>query len=168
MIHQGKILYWGTSEWEAAQVTNAIGVARQMNLIGPTMEQPQYNLFHRERVEVEYAKLYKTIGLGLTTWSPLASGLLTGKYRDGIPKGSRGTLKGYEWLDAELTDPGKIAERTTEYEERFLSPFVAAERGYLDDVIMPFGTRKRVARALAMLRDKHVELPRRKHDNLPL
>lgn len=102
LIRQGKILYWGTSEWEAAQVMNAIGVARQLNLIGPTVEQPQYNLFHRERVEVELAPLAREFGLGLTTFSPLYYGLLSGKYNQGIPEGSRASLEEMAWLRDEL------------------------------------------------------------------
>jgi voltage-dependent potassium channel beta subunit len=98
LIRQGKVLYWGTSEWSAQQVMEAYAVARQYHLTPPTMEQPQYNLFYRERVEVEYLPLYSGIGLGTTIWSPLASGILTGKYRDGIPPDSRPNLPGYEWL----------------------------------------------------------------------
>lgn len=98
LIRQGKVLYWGTSEWSAQELMQAYSVARQYNMIPPTMEQPQYNLFHRERFEKEYARLYSEIGLGTTIWSPLASGFLTGKYNDGIPAGSRATLAGYEWL----------------------------------------------------------------------
>jgi voltage-dependent potassium channel beta subunit len=98
VIQQGKAFYWGTSEWSAQQIMEAYGIARRENLIPPLMEQPQYNMFHRERVENEYANLYKEIGLGTTIWSPLASGLLTGKYNQGIPKDSRVTLEGYEWL----------------------------------------------------------------------
>lgn len=98
LINQGKVLYWGTSEWSAQQLMEAHSVARQYNLIPPTMEQPQYHMFHRHTVEVEYARLYETIGLGTTIWSPLASGLLTGKYNDGVPDDSRLTLPGYEWL----------------------------------------------------------------------
>ena len=98
LIHQGKVFYWGTSEWSAQQLMEAYSVARQYNLIPPTMEQPQYNMFHRERFEVEYGRLYDTIGLGTTIWSPLASGLLTGKYNDGVPADSRVNLPGYEWL----------------------------------------------------------------------
>ncbi|MCP4425470.1 MAG: voltage-dependent potassium channel subunit beta [Chloroflexi bacterium] len=98
LIQQGKVLYWGASEWSAQQLMEAHSVARQYNLIPPTMEQPQYHMFHRHTVEVEYARLYEAIGLGTTIWSPLASGLLTGKYNDGIPKGTRLSLKGYEWL----------------------------------------------------------------------
>lgn len=98
LIEQGKVFYWGTSEWSAQQLMEAHSVARQYNLIPPTMEQPQYNMFHRERFEVEYGRLYDTIGLGTTIWSPLASGLLTGKYNDGIPDDSRLNVAGYEWL----------------------------------------------------------------------
>ncbi len=98
LVQQGKVFYWGTSEWSAQQLMEAYGVARQYNLIPPTMEQPQYNMFHRYRFEVEYGRLYETIGLGATIWSPLASGLLTGKYNNGIPADSRMNLKGYEWL----------------------------------------------------------------------
>jgi voltage-dependent potassium channel beta subunit len=98
LIQQGKVFYWGTSEWSAQQLMEAHSVARQYNLIPPTMEQPQYNMFHRYRFEVEYGRLYDTIGLGTTIWSPLASGLLTGKYNQGIPDDSRMNLEGYEWL----------------------------------------------------------------------
>jgi len=98
VIRQGKAFYWGTSEWDAQQIMEAYGVARREHLIPPTMEQPQYNMFYRERVEYEYARLYQEIGLGTTIWSPLASGLLTGKYNNGIPQGTRVTLQGYEWL----------------------------------------------------------------------
>ncbi len=109
MITAGKALYWGTSEWSAAEITAAWQIAERHHLHKPVMEQPQYNLLHRDRVEKEYARLYRDIGLGTTTWSPLASGLLTGKYNDGIPPDSRGTVKGYEWLAERLTDPAKIA-----------------------------------------------------------
>jgi len=98
VIDQGKAFYWGTSEWSASQIMEAYGIARREHLIPPLMEQPQYNMFHRQRVEVEYAQLYSEIGLGTTIWSPLASGLLTGKYNEGIPAGTRATLEGYEWL----------------------------------------------------------------------
>ena len=98
LIQRGHILYWGTSEWSAQQLMEAYGVARQYNLIPPTMEQPQYHMFHRARVEEEYGRLYDTIGLGLTTWSPLDSGILTGKYNDGIPDDSRMALPAYAWL----------------------------------------------------------------------
>ena len=109
MIAAGKALYWGTSEWSAAEIMAAWQIAERHHLHKPVMEQPQYNLLHRERVEEEYARLYDDIGLGTTIWSPLASGLLTGKYNDGIPPGSRGTVKGYEWLAERLSDPAKIA-----------------------------------------------------------
>jgi voltage-dependent potassium channel beta subunit len=102
VIQQGKAFYWGTSEWSATQLMEAYGVARQEHLIPPTMEQPQYNMLHRERVEVEYLPLYRLAGLGTTIWSPLASGILTGKYNDGIPEGSRMALQGYEWLRKNL------------------------------------------------------------------
>ena len=104
LINQGKAFYWGTSEWSAQQIMEAYGVARREHLIPPLMEQPQYNMFHRERVEVEYQRLYTEIGLGTTIWSPLASGLLTGKYNDGIPEDSRATLEGYEWLRKRFTN----------------------------------------------------------------
>jgi voltage-dependent potassium channel beta subunit len=104
VIDSGRAFYWGTSEWSAAQLMEAHGVARQLGLIGPLMEQPQYNMFHRDRVEREYAPLYDAIGLGLTIWSPLASGLLTGKYNDGIPPGTRATLPGYEFLHKRFVD----------------------------------------------------------------
>lgn len=102
VINQGKALYWGTSEWSAAQIMEAYAIARREHLIPPLMEQPEYNMFHRERVEREYARLYREIGLGTTIWSPLASGLLTGKYNQGISEGTRATLKGYEWLREEF------------------------------------------------------------------
>jgi voltage-dependent potassium channel beta subunit len=98
LINQGKALYWGTSEWSAAQIMEAYAVARREHLIPPQMEQPQYHMFHRERFESEYARLYEEIGLGTTIFSPLASGLLTGKYNQGIPEGTRASLEGYEWL----------------------------------------------------------------------
>src|SRR6202158_829362 len=105
MIERGKALYWGTSEWSAAEIMAAWQIAERHHLRKPVTEQPEYNLFHRSRVEQEYKRLYEDIGLGLTTWSPLASGLLTGKYIDGIPEGSRATLPGYEWLQGMLHDP---------------------------------------------------------------
>ena len=108
LIDQGLAFYWGTSEWSAEQIRQAHEIARREHLIGPLMEQPQYNMFHRERVEKEYAPLYRDFDLGLTTWSPLASGVLTGKYNDGIPEGSRMDTKGYEWLKTRLeSDEGK-------------------------------------------------------------
>ena len=110
MVTAGKALYWGTSEWTAAEIAQAWHIADRHHLHKPVMEQPQYNLLHRERVEKEYARLYRDIGLGTTIWSPLASGLLTGKYNDGIPADSRGTIKGYEWLAERLSDRAKIAQ----------------------------------------------------------
>lgn len=98
LVRQGKILYWGTSEWPAQAIRDAHKVARNHHLHGPTMEQPQYNLLHRERVELEYAPLYSEVGLGTTVWSPLASGLLTGKYNDGVPTDARLGQEGYAWL----------------------------------------------------------------------
>jgi voltage-dependent potassium channel beta subunit len=98
IIDQGKALYWGTSEWPAERILEAYHIARRERLIPPQMEQPQYHMLHRERFEKEYAPLYARIGLGTTIWSPLAGGLLTGKYNDGIPDDSRGSLEGYEWL----------------------------------------------------------------------
>ncbi len=109
MIVRGKALYWGTSEWAADEIRAAWEIAERHHLHKPVMEQPQYNLLARKRVERDYARLYDDIGLGLTTWSPLASGLLSGKYRNGIPAGSRGTLKGYEWLRDRLADPARNA-----------------------------------------------------------
>jgi voltage-dependent potassium channel beta subunit len=98
LIQQGKILYWGTSEWSGVEIMEAHRVAAQYRLIGPSMEQPQYNLFERHKMENEYLEIFKNQGLGTTIWSPLASGLLTGKYNDGIPDDSRFQLEGYEWL----------------------------------------------------------------------
>ncbi len=103
VIKQGKAFYWGTSEWSAAEIMRADAVARQYGLTPPVMEQPQYNMFVRDRVEKEYALLYSELGYGTTIWSPLASGLLSGKYNDGIPEGSRATLKGYEWIQRGIT-----------------------------------------------------------------
>lgn len=118
LIRAGKVLYWGTSEWSAQQIQEAIGIARANHLHLPTMEQPQYHMFHRERVEAEYRPLYESVGLGTTIWSPLASGMLTGKYRDGIPEGSRPTLPGYEWLRKHFeNDKGRgIIAKTRELE----------------------------------------------------
>ena len=104
LIRQGKVLYWGTSEWTAAQITEAYNLAREHGLETPTMEQPQYNMFHRDKVEREFAPLYGDIGLGTTIWSPLASGLLTGKYNTGDPGDTRMSLKNYEWLKEGLTN----------------------------------------------------------------
>ena len=105
IIERGQALYWGTSEWSADEIRAAWEIAERHHLHKPVMEQPQYNLLERRRVEVEYARLYDDIGLGLTTWSPLASGLLTGKYLDGVPDDSRAALPGYEWLRERLADP---------------------------------------------------------------
>jgi len=107
LILRGKVFYWGTSEWSAASIQEAYAVARQYDLIPPTMDQPQYHIFHRDRVEKEYASLYNVdnVGLGTTIWSPLASGLLSGKYNNGIPDDSRVNLPGYEWLKEMLLSP---------------------------------------------------------------
>jgi voltage-dependent potassium channel beta subunit len=110
MVSSGKALYWGTSEWSADDIRAAWHIADRHHLHKPVMEQPQYNMFTRRRVEHEYARLYDDIGLGLTVWSPLASGLLSGKYLDGVPQDSRAALPGYEWLRASLTDPDRNAE----------------------------------------------------------
>ncbi|MEZ4517747.1 MAG: aldo/keto reductase [Chloroflexota bacterium] len=110
LIHQGKVLYWGTSEWPGQLITEAYGIARQYNLIPPTMEQPEYSMLARDRVEREYARLYETIGLGTTIWSPLASGILTGKYNNGIPDDSRARLDGYDWIRKRIeSDEGQKA-----------------------------------------------------------
>ncbi|MBI9049473.1 MAG: aldo/keto reductase [Anaerolineaceae bacterium] len=103
LVRQGKILYWGTSMWEASQVAMAIGTAKQYNLIAPVVEQPQYNMIHRNRVEIELDPLVKEYGLGLTTWSPLYFGLLSGKYNEGIPAGSRATLDDVAWINDDIT-----------------------------------------------------------------
>jgi voltage-dependent potassium channel beta subunit len=105
LVQQGKVLYWGTSEWRAQQITEAWAVAKDLGITPPTMEQPQYNLFERRKVEGDYAPLYDSFGLGATIWSPLASGFLTGKYNNGIPADSRVMLPGYEWLREELESP---------------------------------------------------------------
>jgi len=107
MITQGKALYWGTSEWSAADIRAAWDIAERHHLHKPVVEQPQYHLFHRAKVEQEFARLYDDIGLGLTTWSPLASGLLTGKYKAGIPGGSRGAMQNMSFLHDQLTDQAK-------------------------------------------------------------
>src|ERR671916_3136866 len=121
LIRQGKAFYWGTSEWSAAEILRADAVARQYGLTPPTMEQPQYNMFTRERFEREYAPLYKELGYGTTIFSPLAAGLLTGKYNEGIPVDSRAALEGYEWLQRGIT-PERIEK------VRQLQP-IAAELG---------------------------------------
>jgi aryl-alcohol dehydrogenase-like predicted oxidoreductase len=98
LISQGKILYWGTSEWSGVEIMEAHRVAQQYGLIGPAMEQPQYNLFERNKMENEFLMIFKTVGLGTTIWSPLAAGFLTGKYLDGYPEGSRLAIEGFDWL----------------------------------------------------------------------
>jgi voltage-dependent potassium channel beta subunit len=109
IVSSGKALYWGTSEWGADEIRGAIEIAERHHLHKPVTEQSQYNLLSRRRVEREYARLFAEVGYGETTWSPLASGLLTGKYRDGIPEDSRGALEGYGWLAKELTDERALA-----------------------------------------------------------
>ena len=109
MISRGKASYWGTSEWSAADIMGAWQIADKHHLHKPIVEQPEYNLFHRKKVEHEYARLYAEIGLGTTTWSPLASGLLTGKYAKGVPADSRGSLKNMAWMQESLLDPDKNA-----------------------------------------------------------
>jgi voltage-dependent potassium channel beta subunit len=116
MVSSGKALYWGTSEWTAAEIYAAYEIAERKNLHKPVMEQPEYSMLARSKVETEYARLYDDIGLGLTTWSPLKSGALTGKYLDGIPEGSRASLPGYDWLRDGLTDDAvnaKVASLAT-------------------------------------------------------
>jgi voltage-dependent potassium channel beta subunit len=106
LIQQGKVLYWGTSEWSAAQITEAHTIAEKHNMFAPSMEQPQYNLLTRKRVEEEYADLYSRYGMGTTIWSPLASGLLTGKYLDGFPKNARLSMPDMQWLkEQKMNDP---------------------------------------------------------------
>lgn len=116
VIRQGKAFYWGTSEWTAEQIREAWQVARRRNLRPPLMEQPQYNMFKRQKVEGDFARLYDEIGLGTTIWSPLASGLLTGKYNDGVPEGSRLDLEEFDWLREKLleTEEGKEKLRKVE------------------------------------------------------
>ena len=125
LIRQGKVLYWGTSEWPADAILDAHAIARAHGLQPPTMEQPQYNLLHRERVEREYAPLYRQHGMGTTTWSPLASGLLTGKYSAGVPADSRMAQEGYTWLQRNLQ--GDEGARRLERARRFVS--IARELG---------------------------------------
>lgn len=108
IVASGKALYWGTSEWSAEEIREAWDIADRRNLRKPQMEQSQYNLFTRRRVEREYARLYEGIGLGLTTWSPLASGILSGKYNAGVPEGTRLSLKGYEWLKENGLRPERL------------------------------------------------------------
>jgi voltage-dependent potassium channel beta subunit len=122
LIQQGKILYWGTSEWSGVEIMEAHRVAQAYRLIGPTMEQPQYNLFERAKMENEYLEVFKNVGLGTTIWSPLAAGLLTGKYNEGIPKGSRFAIEGFDWLkdrwmaDDRIKKVKKLAELATKLE----------------------------------------------------
>jgi voltage-dependent potassium channel beta subunit len=110
IIEWGKALYWGTSEWAAAEIVAAIEIAERHHLHKPVVEQPVYNLFQRHRFSRDYERVYKEYGYGTTTWSPLASGLLTGKYNKGIPEGSRGALEGYDWLRDDLTNAEKLAK----------------------------------------------------------
>jgi voltage-dependent potassium channel beta subunit len=110
IIENGKALYWGTSEWAAAEIVAAIEIAERHHLHKPVMEQPIYNLFERHRFSSEYERVYRDYGYGTTTWSPLASGLLTGKYQGGIPQDSRAMLEGYDWLHDDMTDRGKLAK----------------------------------------------------------
>lgn len=112
IIEWGKAMYWGTSEWSAAEIAAAIEIADRHHLHKPIVEQPQYNMFERKRFSNEYVRVYKEYGYGSTTWSPLASGLLTGKYNQGIPQGSRGALEGYDWLHDSLTNKEKLAKVT--------------------------------------------------------
>ena len=112
IINAGKAVYWGTSEWSAADIMGAWQIAEKHHLHKPIVEQPEYNLFHRHKVEKEFSRLYDEVGTGLTTWSPLASGLLTGKYAKGIPADSRGGLKRFEWMQADLTDANRNAAVT--------------------------------------------------------
>jgi voltage-dependent potassium channel beta subunit len=125
LIRQGKVLYWGTSEWSAREIREAHTFAAANHLHAPTMEQPQYNLLHRQRVEVEYASLYEQYGMGTTIWSPLASGLLTGKYNSGVPKDSRLAQRGYEWLQRGVF--GDAQSDRVERAQRFTA--LAAELG---------------------------------------
>ncbi|MGD8376457.1 MAG: aldo/keto reductase [Acidobacteriota bacterium] len=111
LVRQGKVMYWGTSEWEAQQIQEAYGIARQHSMTPPSMEQPQYNMFERDRVERKFHRLYEAVGLGTTIWSPLASGILTGKYRDGVPEDSRMALPDYQWLKEMAVDSEAGKER---------------------------------------------------------
>lgn len=117
LIQQGKILYWGTSEWSGVEIMEAHRVAQQYRLIGPVVEQPQYNLLERNKIENEYLMVFNTVGMGTTIWSPLASGLLTGKYNEGIPAGSRFALEGFDWLKDQWVAEDKLnkVRRLTEY-----------------------------------------------------
>ncbi|PZX59535.1 potassium channel beta subunit family protein [Hydrotalea sandarakina] len=108
LINQGKILYWGTSEWSGVEIMEAHRIARDYRIIGPSVEQPQYNLFERNKLENEYLEIFKNVGMGTTIWSPLASGLLTGKYNNGIPEDSRLSIEGFEWLKDRILVSDKI------------------------------------------------------------
>ena len=110
LIQQGKILYWGTSEWSGVEIMEAHRVAQHYRLIGPSVEQSQYNLLERDKIEKEFPMIYKTVGMGTTIWSPLAAGLLTGKYNDGIPEGSRFALEGFDWLKDRWVVDDKLAK----------------------------------------------------------
>jgi len=131
LVHQGKVMYWGTSEWSAQEITQAHAIARECHLVPPTMEQPMYNILGRHRVEQEYARLYDEYGLGTTIWSPLASGLLTGKHSKGLQEGTRVKLDGYDWLKDQMTrdveDKGAKVEKVLKIaKETGLSPAVFA------------------------------------------
>lgn len=117
LIQQGKVLYWGTSEWSGVEIMEAHRVAEKFRLIAPAMEQSQYNLFERHKIEVEFSEIYKNVGMGTTIWSPLACGLLTGKYNEGVPKGSRFALEGFDWLKDRwvMDDKVKKVKKLTEY-----------------------------------------------------
>ncbi|NML19826.1 aldo/keto reductase [Pseudoflavitalea sp. G-6-1-2] len=120
LIQQGKILYWGTSQWSGAEIMEAHRVAQEYKLIGPVMEQPQYNMFERFKMELDYLPVFQNVGLGTTIWSPLAAGFLTGKYNDGIPSDSRLGLEGYDWLKERWLQDAKIAKakQLTEYAKK--------------------------------------------------
>ena len=130
LITQGKILYWGTSEWAAHEIEEAYKFALQNNLTPPTMEQPQYNLLDRERFEIEYKPIFDEYNIGTTIWSPLASGALTGKYLEGVPEGSRASLKGYEWLRKHMIDSDRGQERMKK-----VSAYIDIAREYALDPI---------------------------------
>jgi voltage-dependent potassium channel beta subunit len=131
LIQQGKILYWGTSQWSGAEIMEAHGVAQQYRLIGPVMEQPQYNMFERYKMELDYAPIFRNIGMGATIFSPLAAGFLTGKYQGGIPEGSRLSMDGFEWLkkrwlqDDRLNKVGKLEALAAKLDTRLASLAIA-------------------------------------------
>jgi voltage-dependent potassium channel beta subunit len=131
ILDQGKAFYWGTSEWSAEQIMEAAMVARREHLVGPQMEQPQYHMFHRDRVEREYARLYDEIGLGTTIWSPLASGLLTGKYDDGLPPDTRASQPGMEWLREGLVGDSAREKRAKVRELKAVAADVGCTRAQL-------------------------------------